>query len=68
MSIQLKIKSFDIDHAAGVTHVVFHEWDGKYFCAACALDKKKATVEGTVWNSPAEVLDAVKRLKYGNNI
>lgn len=62
---RLKIKSFEIDHVNKVTNVVWHEWDGVYFCLSCALDPKTGTVDGVVWNSPAEVMEAIKIKYYG---
>lgn len=64
----IKLKSFEIDYDKNITNVVWHEWDGAYFCAECALSPKKGEVNGTFWNSPQEVKAAINEKYYGNNI
>lgn len=64
----IKIKSFDIDHENNQTFVRFHEWDGKYFCASCALEVKEKIISGSFWNSPDEVKNAVLNQVYGYDI
>lgn len=65
--IHIKIKSFDIDHEKGITNVVWHHWDGSYFCAKCALSPKSGSVDGVKWDSVNEVRLAVSSKYYGIN-
>lgn len=41
-------------------------WDGSYFCAKCALDPKKETLDGTFWNDLKEIIQKIKE-KNGYN-
>lgn len=66
--VLLKIRSFEVDHKKGKTQVIFHEWDGKYFCLSCALDRKNIELDGVVWNNTDEIKDEILRKKYGHNI
>lgn len=63
--IFIKIRSFDIDHESGVTAVIYHEWDGKYFCASCALDRQTISIPGVLWNDLKEIEKKILNQKYG---
>lgn len=68
MAIMIKIKTVNFDHEAGKTHVQYHEWDGIYFCASCALEVRKITLDGVDYLSPESIKEAVLTKLHGNNI
>lgn len=66
--VMIKLKSCKTDIDNDQSFVEWHEWDGKYFCAKCALDVKSGVVPGVRWDSPKEIVEAIKLKYYGNNI
>lgn len=63
----IKIKSADFDHKANKTHVKYHTWDGKYFCAECALKVNDIYLDGVNYNSPEDIKSAILKRNYGHN-
>lgn len=65
--IFIKIKSAEFDHKNQKTYVKYHTWDGKYFCAECALTVHEITLDGIFDDHPDKIKNEILILNYGHN-